>query len=224
MSEQGIPRHSRILDVGCGPGWLADRLQRAGYPDVAGADWLAPAEIKNQNLVHYRQVDFNAAGLSDYPAQSFDCVVCSDVLEHLENPAQMLREIARVVRPGGHVFVTIPNAFNIIERLKILFTGNSGRYKTEPPGSFGHITMLPDNVMKSLLRRAGLRQVAVGKGYCLAGGLFLFSGRRFSRRLSYVLNLYIRRVDARPVDIENPRGVEGLAQPAAPLSKTPQRM
>lgn len=80
----------------------------------------------------------------------FICVIYFDVLEHLENSALMLRELAQVTKRDGGIFVTIPKAFNIFKRLRILITGNSGRYNTDPAGSFGHMSMFPDNVMKSL--------------------------------------------------------------------------
>lgn len=193
MKEKGIDRAGKVLDVGCGKGWLTERLVSEGFADVTGIDWLPPAEVKTEMMSVYYQADFNDEGLRKLADNYFTCVVCSDVLEHLENPALMLRELARVTKRDGDIFVTIPNAFNIFERIRILVTGNSGRYNTEPVGSFGHISMFPDNVMKSLLARARLQLAGTGKGYSVLAGTMLLPSIKFGKFFSYVTYLHFRR-------------------------------
>jgi 2-polyprenyl-6-hydroxyphenyl methylase/3-demethylubiquinone-9 3-methyltransferase len=193
IKENGIDRGGKVLDVGCGKGWLAQHLVNEGFTDVTGIDWLPTAEVNTDIMSAYHQADLNNAGLREFTDGGFECVICSDVLEHLENPASMLRELSRVTKKDGDIFVTIPNAFNIFERLRILFTGNSGRYNTEPPGSSGHISMFPDNVMKSLLVRARLQLVGTGKGYSVLAGTILLPSKKFGRFFSYVSYMHFRR-------------------------------
>ena len=130
-----------VLDVGCGTGGLARVIAENGYSRLSGCDWLAEEKVEHAPTgFAYRQVDLNRDGLAGYADASFDAVVCSDVVEHLENPAAALREIARVLRPGGAALVSLPNAFNALERLYWLTRGNSTRYKREKSTSeFGHI-------------------------------------------------------------------------------------
>jgi len=61
--------------------------------------------------------------------RSFDYVTCLEGLEHIENPQQAMREFARVLKPGGHVIVSVPNILNIEERLKWLLYGYTSHFK-----------------------------------------------------------------------------------------------
>lgn len=185
MESVGASRAASLLDIGCGHGLLSERLHHRGFTNIAGCDWLPPEEVASP-VMRYTQIDMDAVGLAPYPDRSFALVVCSDVLGHLENPAAMLRGMERVLAPDGRIFLTLPNAFNVFERLRILRSGNSSRYRSERrSGSFGHISMLPSRVLESLCDRAGLMIVAVGKGYWLLGNHYLFPTRSFGHLLSY---------------------------------------
>lgn len=196
LAQSRVDHAWRILDVGCGKGGLAIQLRTAGYRHVEGVDWLEVAALSPEArtaLTAYAQADLNREGLARYVDASFDTVLCSDVIEHLENPASILREMARVVRPGGSVFLTYPNAFNIFERLIILLTGNSSRFRVEQPGEHGHISMFTDNVIASLSARAGLKIRSEGRGYCMFANTMILPRRVFGPRLSFVRYLELTR-------------------------------
>jgi ubiquinone/menaquinone biosynthesis C-methylase UbiE len=98
--------NSAILDVGCGLGILTRRMaQLASRGTVWGiersADQLAKAVGDLPNL-HFQQADAHALQFDD---NSFDVVFCRYLLEHVGQPAQVLREMRRVLRPGGKAFV-----------------------------------------------------------------------------------------------------------------------
>ncbi len=114
----------RLLDVPTGHGALAVRLKDLGY-EVFGCD-LYPQifdardiEIKEGNL----------DGTLPYDDQSFEYVVCIEGLEHIENPANAIREFSRLLRAGGTLVVSVPNIMNVEERLKWLFTGYTSHFK-----------------------------------------------------------------------------------------------
>ena len=96
-----------VLDFGAGMGQLTLRLRNGGlYRSVTGADLLprsaaVPADIR---WVHGDLNDRLAV-----PDGSFDVVVAAEVIEHLENPRAMCREIFRLLRPGGAVVLSTPN-------------------------------------------------------------------------------------------------------------------
>jgi len=188
IESAGISRQGRILEVGCGSGWLAKRLNDCGYSDISACDWI-DAESLNADIreaIDFTQVDLNSKGLAVYKNASFDFVVSSNVIEHLESPGFILREIARVLKPGGVAIVSVPNAFNLFERINILLSGNAACYSAEAtPMSFGHVSMLSSNTIRSLAQRAGLKLVAKIKGYCYYRGVFLFHRRRFGHFLSH---------------------------------------
>ena len=107
-----IGNNARILDIGCGGGFLSNPMADAGY-DVTGIDLsetsLAVAEENDASKnVKYLKADAYALPFEDH---SFDVACAMDILEHVNNPEILIREAARVVRPGGlfffHTFNTV---------------------------------------------------------------------------------------------------------------------
>ncbi len=99
----------RVLDVGCGGGILSEAMARRGA-EVLGID-LATKSLKVAQLhameaqtahVSYREV--SAEALADEMPASFDVVTCMEMLEHVPDPASIVRACAALVKPGGHVF------------------------------------------------------------------------------------------------------------------------
>lgn len=109
----------KLLDVGCGSGWLADRCQGAGAR-VWAAD-LALSGIARARARFPRVAHFQVADVYHLPfaVGSFDAVVLSEVAEHLEDLPQALAELARLLRPGGRLLVSVPYRETIVEHLCI---------------------------------------------------------------------------------------------------------
>lgn len=86
LRRAGLTRRSSLLDYGCGNGVFLQYLQAKGYTQVQGYDpYVAP----------YTQP----------PQDQFDCVVANDVIEHVPDPRETLREVARLVKPGGLLYI-----------------------------------------------------------------------------------------------------------------------
>jgi 2-polyprenyl-6-hydroxyphenyl methylase / 3-demethylubiquinone-9 3-methyltransferase len=101
---------ARVLDVGCGGGLLCEALARAGAK-VTGID-LAPGMIEVARLHATDQsldIDYRVAGAETLPAAGFDVVTSMEMLEHVPDPRQMTATLARLVRPGGQVFLSTIN-------------------------------------------------------------------------------------------------------------------
>ncbi len=103
----------RVLDVGCGGGLLSEAMVAAGA-EVTGIDLsatsiaCAQAHARQQNLsVRYLNIPVQTH-LVDSEA-FYDRVVCMELLEHLEQPRDMIEACARLVRPGGSVFFSTIN-------------------------------------------------------------------------------------------------------------------
>jgi ubiquinone/menaquinone biosynthesis C-methylase UbiE len=102
----------RLLDLGAGMGGFAVAAAREGAHVTACEYNPAYCRIVELRAERHglRLPVFNAAGESlPFPAGSFDAVTAWDVLEHVQDPRAVLREIARVLRPGGHALITAIN-------------------------------------------------------------------------------------------------------------------
>jgi len=104
---------ARVADVGCGGGLLCEALAEHGA-DVTGLD-LSPAMIQVAQLhaaalarapVYRLQ---SAAALASEAPGSFDVVCCMELAEHVPDPAALVAELARLLRPGGSLFISTIN-------------------------------------------------------------------------------------------------------------------
>ncbi len=112
VQDLQLPRNAAILEIGCSGGPLLQRLRSTGYTDLTGIDVseVGIAVAQQRGIPNVSCMD--GANLT-FPDASFDLVVASDVLEHIEDEAQALREWTRVLKPGGKLLVFVP-AFQIL--------------------------------------------------------------------------------------------------------------
>lgn len=112
----------RALDVGCYPYHLGAAMERMGF-DVWGIS-------SSHEPIHSKKIKICNIETDKFPfeSNSFDLVVCTEVLEHLpQSPAHALSESRRVTKPGGSLLVTTPNIARSINRAKLLL-GKSVTY------------------------------------------------------------------------------------------------
>lgn len=99
-----IRQHARgrVLDIGCADRWIEPHLPNGC--DYIGLDYPATGGL----MYGARPDIFADASRLPLHDSSIDTVILLEVLEHLRHPAQALSEIARVLRPGGHLLLTMP--------------------------------------------------------------------------------------------------------------------
>lgn len=187
ISRQFKDKSIRILDVGSGTGLLAKRLQALGFENIFGVDWLPLDKVTHaSSFKEYHKIDLNSGAIRPlFNGTQFDLVISSDVMEHMENPTDFLRKIKDVIKPQGHIIITVPNAFNIFQRICLLLTGNTTRYRLEKPNEFGHISLFTENIFLSLANRAHLTVVESLGGACFVSRYCILPKVNFSRILSY---------------------------------------
>lgn len=145
-----LPRDARVLDAGCGEGVLveefADRLRIEGID----ANYSSP-RVRTGTLTSL-----------PYPDGSFDRAVCLDVLEHLafEDQRVALRELARVLRSGGELLVSVPNLAHLQSRVHFFFRGRLIRTASEEkhPGDrpIAEYVRLAERAGLQLIQRRGI--------------------------------------------------------------------
>jgi 2-polyprenyl-3-methyl-5-hydroxy-6-metoxy-1,4-benzoquinol methylase len=109
----------KLLDLSCGGGRTSERLAQLGFQVVA-TDYGVPGPISN-GIARVGGVDLNC--FLPFQSARFDGVDLVEVIEHIENQPQLVREINRVLKPGGMLLVSTPNVLNMMSRLRFLFTG-----------------------------------------------------------------------------------------------------
>jgi SAM-dependent methyltransferase len=136
------PRGARVLDFGCGQGKFLDRLQDAGW-DTYG---IEPSTVS----------PFERHCRLDRPPEdgSFDLVLLNHVLEHVTNPLDILRQLARSLRQGGVLFVGVPAVDTLPQHRDFKYCVD-GRH---------HLLCYSRACLQGLLARAGLATTAVLQG------------------------------------------------------------
>jgi 2-polyprenyl-3-methyl-5-hydroxy-6-metoxy-1,4-benzoquinol methylase len=102
----------KVLDVGCGNGIISLHLGQYGH-DVTGID-VSNRTIEKANEINpFVNVKFKVQSAEDLVASGelFDVIICSEVLEHLQNPAALVKVLNRSLKTDGRLIVTVPNGF-----------------------------------------------------------------------------------------------------------------
>jgi 2-polyprenyl-3-methyl-5-hydroxy-6-metoxy-1,4-benzoquinol methylase len=134
-------QYKKTLEVGPAEGFFTIKLLRQGV-DVVGVD-ISRENIETALNMFMRngigttiyEADVNDMPFADW---AFDTIICSEVLEHIHTPSIALKEMARVCRPGGHLYLTCP------------------RKGLMPPGvTVGHVQDFSFGTLMRLIRLAG---------------------------------------------------------------------
>jgi 2-polyprenyl-3-methyl-5-hydroxy-6-metoxy-1,4-benzoquinol methylase len=151
-----LPRPlGRALDVGCGAGNVARGLRAAGASEIWGVEvhptFAAQAKDALDELVVATVEDALAEERLRGP---FDTIVCYDVLEHLVDPAPVLRGLLELAAPGAHLHVSVPNARNFTLLRDLLLRGTFG-YTDFGHRDYTHLRWFTRRDIAATVRDAG---------------------------------------------------------------------
>ncbi len=150
---KNLPSGAKVLEAGCGVGWVVLALRAHGF-DCYGLDYAENTiEVLNKE---FPEVPFHLGDIRSlpYPDNYFDAYISLGVIEHFtEGQEVMLQEAARVVRPGGRIFISVP-AFNGWRKLKCRF----GLYETAATAPFFEACYSVEE-LEQLLRNAGFSPI-----------------------------------------------------------------
>lgn len=196
----------RVLDLGCGPGTnlfdVSDRCARFGRAQWFGLDLNQQEAAMGADRSRWRvgertlqPIRFLSGDIFNLPLadNSIDIILSSEVVEHLPDPMPALKEMARVLKPGGYAMVTTPNPHNLPELvgygLDKLSGGGFKKFywkgqdeKSAPPlkaaVGFGHVSVHPFRVWRPWFEQAGIPVVKKVRGPMIFGSPF-FDRQRF---------------------------------------------
>lgn len=127
---ESIERHTgsgdanhTVLDIGCGNGNISIPLASLGYK-VLGIDTDAASieYAKKRNV--FPNASFKTTDIAELEAdEKFDAIICSEVLEHLDDPQETLLSIKKMLTPDGPLIVTIPNGYGSFGLMELLVRG-----------------------------------------------------------------------------------------------------
>jgi 2-polyprenyl-6-hydroxyphenyl methylase/3-demethylubiquinone-9 3-methyltransferase len=157
-----------VLDVGCGGGILAESMARKGA-QVTGID-LSEKALKIADLhslesgIQMRYELVSAEDLAAREPERYDVVTCMEMLEHVPDPASIVRACATLVKPGGHVFFSTLNR----NPKSYLFAVIGAEYvlRLLPKGTHDYAKFITPAELSQFVRNAGLNvDTLKGMGY-----------------------------------------------------------
>jgi 2-polyprenyl-3-methyl-5-hydroxy-6-metoxy-1,4-benzoquinol methylase len=146
LRSHGI-RGGRVLDVGCGYGFLLAALESAGY-EAHGIEVSAYAAEQARRRIRGQVIQQGAEEPFPFPDGYFDAVTLLDVIEHLAGYPAALASCARCLRPGGKLFAITLNAHSLARPL----LGRRWAWHQDPT----HVHMFSARMLRQGLEEAGL--------------------------------------------------------------------
>ena len=158
VAERVQLRDAAVLDVGCGGGLLSEALAQAGAK-VTAID-LAPNLLKVARLhglesgikVDYREMPVET--LAEQALASFDAITCMEMLEHVPEPASIIEACAKLLKPGGRLFLSTLNRTPAAFALAIV--GAEYVARVLPKGTHQYRDFIKPSELAKWLREAGL--------------------------------------------------------------------
>jgi len=158
----------KVVDIGCGGGILAESLAQSGA-NTTGID-LSEKALKVAEL-HALEVGANltyrsisAEALADEQSEQYDVVTCMEMLEHVPDPASVVRACAKLCKPGGTLFFSTLNR----SPKSYLFAIIGAEYilKLLPKGTHEYAKFIKPSELLAFTRQAGLEMIGMkGLGY-----------------------------------------------------------
>lgn len=159
---------AKALDIGCGGGILAESLAEANA-NVTGVDMaegpLAVARLhQHESGTNVEYIQATAEEMAAAEAGTYDLVTCLEMLEHVPDPAQVVRSCAELVKPGGHVFFSTIN--RNLKSFMFAIVGAEYVLKLLPAGTHDYEKFIRPSELESWARHASLaHKASIGMHY-----------------------------------------------------------
>ena len=182
---RSLDKKAPLLDLGAGRGEFAELLAGLDFNSIDACDGYFSPEETNQKI-RFTRTDLNKD--LPYGDSTFMGVTALEVIEHLENPRAFVREIARILKPGGLVLISTPNLESFTSLASLAFRGYPSAFA--PACYPAHISPLLEIDLRRILKENSFinaRTIFSGQGRMPAMDLEwrkllgpLARGKRFS--------------------------------------------
>src|SRR5574344_320502 len=108
VKKSGLKNGTKVLDFGCGVGFMSLFFQKYGF-NTFGIEKSIPFLEKHKEL---NIQSFEDLKKSNFEKNMFDLIILKDVLEHLDNPTEMLEELISYLKPNGFFYIRVPNLYH----------------------------------------------------------------------------------------------------------------
>jgi SAM-dependent methyltransferase len=151
LAGKYLNQDSKILIAGSGEGGLEYQLLNKGTSasSICALD-IDPKQYKIDGI-ECQYCDLN--GRLPFDDASFDICFSVEVIEHLNNPQNIIDEVHRVLKPGGRLFLTTPNVHSIAQKIRFLFADEFYWFRDKDHKNLGHIHPIFDWLLKRMIQQ-----------------------------------------------------------------------
>lgn len=144
-------RPKTILDVGCASGWFLSQISKS-YPEALSIGVDVYDKALSYGKKHYPHISFRKSNAEKLPfrSHSFDLVISTEVLEHVENPKKMISEIYRVTKPQGYAIIELDSGNKLFALVWHLWTHLQGKV-----WNHAHLHIFTPDKLIQLLKDSG---------------------------------------------------------------------
>lgn len=153
--------NGKILDIGCGDGELTLLIKEKTKAEIYGVDISEDAlKIARKKGIKIKIADIDGNKIP-YEDEFFDAIFCGDIIEHLVNTDDFVKELNRILKTNGYVVLTTPNLASWHNRLLLLFgytpafLDSTVYTKVEPFELCGHVRLFTKRTIKNLFESFG---------------------------------------------------------------------
>lgn len=146
-----LGQDAHICVLGAGAGAFDERLHSAGYINVTSLEFNPQVYMSKGKVIPADlNQDFTNTG-------KFDLVVALEIMEHIENQFDFLRQIKAILKSNGSLILSTPNPRNTFSRLRFFLIGEISYFNTLDITSSGHINPVFDHILKYYLKEIKLK-------------------------------------------------------------------
>lgn len=159
-----VGKNKKVLDVGCGYGHLTKLIKEMGNK-------VKCIETSDNAIKHIKKIGIEVFDMDlstkwgDNIKEKFDVVVCTEVIEHVFDTDNLLENIYKVLKTGGHIIISTPNVASFGRRFMLLFGINPILEFTTRKYDAGHIRYFTFSDLENLLKEHGFKVVESHSDY-----------------------------------------------------------